>query len=132
MTITLARSYGGVASGTTVTFPDSTETALIAQGFGATAVATATSTGAQTVPALSGKAAIAAGASSVVITNSFVTATSQVYAVVAQAAADGTLLRVERVVPAAGSFTIYGTANATATTLINWIVFNSVVSPVTN
>jgi hypothetical protein len=131
MTITLSRSYGSIAAGTTVTLPDSTEAALIAQGYGATALATATSTGAQTVGALTGKAAIAAGASSVVITNSFVTAGSKVVAYVAQATADTTLLRVERVVPAAGSFTIYGTANATATTLIDWIVFNSIVSPVT-
>lgn len=131
MTITLSRPYAGLASGVTATFPDSTETALIAQGFGTTALATATSTGAQTVPTLVGKAAIPAGASSVVITNPYVTAGSHVLAVVAQAAADATLLRVERVVPAAGSFTIYGTANATATTLIDWIVFNSVVSPAT-
>jgi hypothetical protein len=131
MTITLTRAYGNIASGTTVTLPDSTEAALITQGYGTTAAATATSTGAQTIAALSGKAAIAAGASSVVITNSLVTAGSKVVAYVAQATADTTLLRVERVVPAAGSFTIYGTANATATTLIDWIVFNSIVSPVT-
>jgi hypothetical protein len=128
MTVTLSRPYQGIASGVTVTLPDSTETAIIAQGFGATAAATATSTGAQTVPAMSGKAAIAAGASSVVITNPLVTAGSLVFAVVAQAAADGTLLRVERVLPAAGSFTIYGTANATATTLINWLVINGPAS----
>jgi hypothetical protein len=50
-------------------------------------------------------------------------------AVVAQTTADTTLLRVERVVPAAGSFTIYGTANATATTRIDWCVINN--SPTT-
>jgi hypothetical protein len=49
-----------------------------------------------------------------------VDANSHVTAKVAQAAADGTLLRVERVLCAAGSFTIFGTANATATTLIDW------------
>jgi len=56
----------------------------------------------------------------VVVTNNLVTAESKVFAVVSQAAADGTLLRVERVLCAAGSFTIYGTANATATTTIDW------------
>ena len=61
-------------------------------------------------------------ASSVVITHPWVTANSIVMAVVSQAAADGTLLRVERVVPAAGSFTIYGTANATAATTIAWVI----------
>jgi hypothetical protein len=64
--------------------------------------------------------AIAAGSSSVVVTNANVDANSKIYAVVNQAAADGTLLRVERIVPAAGSFTIFGTANATATTSIDW------------
>ena len=132
MTVTLSRSYQGIASGTVVTLPDSTETALIAQGLAVTAAKTATSTGAQTIPALSGTCAIAAGAASVVITNPLVSATSKVFAVVSQATADVSLLRVERVVPAAGSFTIHGTAAATATTLIDWIVFNSFVSPITN
>ena len=132
MTVTLSRAYAGAPAGTTLTLPDSTESALIAQGLAVTAAATATSAGAQSMAALTGKAAIPAGASSVVITNPLVTAGSKVFAVVAQAAADGTLLRVERVVPATGSFTIYGTANATATTLVDWIVFNSNVSPVTN
>ena len=131
MTVLLSRPYSGIASGVTVTLPDSTEAALIAQGLASTATAASTSTGAQTIAALTGKAAIAAGASSVVITNALVTAGSKVVAYVNQAAADGTLLRVERIVPAAGSFTIYGTANATATTLIDWIVFNSIVSPAT-
>jgi hypothetical protein len=60
----------------------------------------------------------------VVVTCPACTATSVVIAVVSQAAADGTLLRVERVLPAAGSFTIYGTANATATTVISYALFN--------
>jgi hypothetical protein len=58
----------------------------------------------------------------VVITHPAVTASSVVVAVVAQAAADGTLLRVERVNPAAGSFTIFGTANATAATTVAWAI----------
>jgi hypothetical protein len=32
---------------------------------------------------------------------------------------------VERVVSAAGSFTIFGTANATAATVVSWEVLNS-------
>ena len=123
MTITvLTRTYRGQPVNNVATFPTSEETALIAQGLASTALATATTTGAVTQNSIMGKAAIAAGASSVVITNSLVDANSIVMAVVAQATADGTLLRVERVVPAAGSFTIFGTANATATTLINWMV----------
>jgi hypothetical protein len=72
--------------------------------------------------------AIAAGASSIIITNNKVDANSIVIAYVSQSAADTTLLRVERVLPAAGSFTIFGTANATATTLISW----AIISPSTN
>ena len=103
MTVLLSRPYSGIAAGVTVTLPDSTEAALIAQGLASNAAATATSTGAQTMNVLTGKAAIAIGASSVVITNSLVTAGSKVVAYVSQAAADGTMLRVERIVPAAGS-----------------------------
>lgn len=125
MAITLARSYAGVPAGNTVQLPAELEASLIAQGYGATAARTAITTGAQAQNTMSGTAAVAAGASSVVVTNALVDANTQINARVAQASADGTLLRVERVVAAAGSFTIYGTANATATTLIDW----QVVSP---
>lgn len=124
MTIALVRPYAGAPAGTVLTLPASTEAALIAQGLATASTAASTSTGAQTINALSGLSAIPAGSSSVVVTNNMVTANSIVIAVVQQAAADGTLLRVERVVPAAGSFTIYGTANATATTLVGWVVIN--------
>jgi hypothetical protein len=126
MAVTLLRAYGGSAAGSVVEYDSVTEAALIAQGLASSAAASAITTGAQTQNTWSGSAAIAAGASSVVITNSNITANSKVWAVVAQAAADGTLLRVERVVPAAGSVTIYGTANATATTLIDWAILPTI------
>jgi hypothetical protein len=129
MTVLLARGYGGVAAGQVVSFTTELEAALIAQGLATASTRATTTTGAQTQNALQGTAAIAAGASSVVVTNNLVDANSHVTAKVAQAAADGTLLRVERVVCAAGSFTIFGTANATATTLIDWeIEINSGMS----
>lgn len=78
--------------------------------------------GAATINKPSGQVAIAAGASQVVVTNSLVATTSVVYAVVQQT--DATLLRVDRVVPAAGSFTIIGNANATAATKVGFVVFN--------
>lgn len=78
--------------------------------------------GAATINKPSGQVAIAAGASSVVVTNSLVTATSVVWAVVQ--ATDATLLRVDRVVPAAGSFTVIGNANATGNTKVGFVVFN--------
>jgi hypothetical protein len=131
MTILLNRAYQGTPAATVITLPDSIESALIAQGFATASTAASTTAGAVTVNQLAGKSAIATGAASVVITNSLVTAGSKIMAYVAQATADTTLTAVLRVVPAAGSFTIFGPANATANTLVDWVVLNSYVSPVT-
>lgn len=128
MAVLLGRSYLGQAAGTVGVFPASTESALVSQGLASVSAAVPTS-GAFTSQAMSGFATIATGASSVVITNANVDVTSRVQAQVAQTAADATLLRVERVVPAAGSFTIFGTANATAPTVVNWTVTNNNVAP---
>lgn len=125
MTVLLKNGYAGYLAGTTVMLPTNVEAALIAQGLASSASSANITTGAVTANVVSGRAAIAAGASSVVITNNLVDANSKVFAVVAQAAADGTLLRVERVLCAAGSFTIYGTANATATTFIDWSIISA-------
>jgi hypothetical protein len=119
--ILLSKSYKGYAANTIVQLATQEEAALIAQGFGVTSAGPVT-TGAVTTSATAGRVAIAAGASSVVVTHPQVDANSKIFAVVNQAAADTTLLRVERVVPAAGSFTIFGTANATATTSIDWMI----------
>lgn len=122
MTVLLNRAYAGYASGAIVTLDAKTEAALVAQGLATVSAVASTTTGAATANVMAGTCAIAAGAASVVITNANITAQSTVYAVVSQAAADGSLLRVERVVPAAGSVTIFGTANATATTIIRWAI----------
>ena len=127
MAVLLGRSYLGQAAGTVAVFPASTESALVAQGLASVSAAVPTS-GAFTSLAMGGCATIATGASSVGITNANVDVTSRVQAQVAQTAADATLLRVERVVPAAGSFTIFGTANATAPTVVNWTVTNNNVA----
>lgn len=129
MAVSLVRPYGGIAAGTITAFPASTEAAMIAQGLATNSAATPT-TGAYTTSEFAGRGAIAAGASSLVVTHPTVNAQSKIYAVVAQAAADGTLLRVERVVPAAGSFTIFGTANATATTVIDWTIVSLGEAPI--
>lgn len=120
--ILLSRPYAGYAAGTIVQLPTNVEAALIAQGWGTTSAGPVT-TGAVTTTQSSGRVAIGIGASSVVVTNPAVDANSKIFAVINQASADGTLLRVERIVPAAGSFTIYGTANATAVTVVDWILF---------
>ncbi len=120
MTVLLNKAYAGAPVGQILSFTSELEAALIAQGIATASTRALTTTGAVTQNALQGTVACPIGASSVVVTNSLVDANSHVTAKVAQAAADGTLLRVERVLCAAGSFTIYGTANATAITLIDW------------
>ena len=117
-----SKGYAGYLGGTVVSIDANTEAALIAQNLAVASTNASITTGAVTANLMQGIAAIAAGSSSVVITNNLVNAYTQVSAYVSQAAADGTLLRVERIVSTAGSFTIYGTANATATTLIAWKV----------
>ncbi len=126
MAVLLNKAYGGHVAGSIREFSSELEAALIAQGIASASVVASVTTGAQTSNTWSGTAAIAIGASSVVITNDIIKANSKVWAVVAQAAADGTLLRVERVVAADGSVTIYGTANATAITLIDWAILPTV------
>lgn len=119
--VTLLRNYAGYAAGTVVELPASLEATLIAANQATTSAGPPTA-GPVTTTATSGACAIATGQSSITITNSLCTVQSIVFAVVAQAAADTTLLRVERVVAAAGSFTIYGTAAATANTTIDWVL----------
>lgn len=75
-----------------------------------------------TVNATRGKVAIAAAASSVVVTNSKVNANSQI--LVTLEGADATLLYIKSVVPAAGSFTVTGNAAATAATSLKFTVVN--------
>jgi hypothetical protein len=122
--ILLNRSYAGYAAGTIVQLGTQEEAALIAQGLGSNSAGPVTP-GAVTTTKTFGRVGIAAGQSSVVVTCPAVTAESKVWAYVAQAAADGTLLRVERVLPANGSFTIYGTANATAAVAIDWALIDT-------
>ncbi len=114
--------YAGYAGGTVVNLDAATEASLIAQNKAVASTVASTTPGNVTANVSQGICAIAAGASSITITNSGVNANSQILAVVAQAAADTTLLRVERIVCAAGSFTIYGTAAATANTLVAWVI----------
>jgi hypothetical protein len=122
MAISLTRGYMGRVAGSVAAFAKTVEDTLIASGQAVASTDANLTTGAYTQNTTSGKAAIAAGSASVVITNVMIDVGSKVMAVVAQATADTTLLRVERIVVAAGSFTIFGTANATATTVIDWCI----------
>jgi hypothetical protein len=78
-------------------------------------------TGAQTINKPTGTVNFAAGASSLVVTNSLVTTSSIVFAVIRTN--DATAL-IKNVVPASGSFTITLNANATAETSVGFMVIN--------
>lgn len=132
MSVLLKAAYVGYLNGTTVELPPNAESALIAQGLAQAASRTTVTTGNVTANVNQGLAAIAAGAASVTITNNMVVENSQIYAVVSQAVADTTLLRVERIVPTNGSFTIYGTAAATATTLVKWCILTQLGMAIIN
>jgi len=120
--VLLNRAYGGYVAGTIVQLPADTEAALIAQGLATASAAGPVTGGAATSTYFTGKAGVAIAATSVVITHSACTASSFVTAHVSQTAADGTALRVERIVPAAGLFTIHVTAAATALTSVIWML----------
>jgi hypothetical protein len=120
--ILLNRAYGGYVSGAIVELPADTEAALIAQGLAVTNAGPATG-GAVASTYNAGSVTVPIGAASVVVTTDKCTPSSRVLAYVGQAAADGTALRVERIVTAAGSFTIFCTANATAATAVDWCLF---------
>jgi hypothetical protein len=76
-------------------------------------------TGAITINKPAGGVRLAAGQSSVVVTNSLVTSSTHILATVATN--DSTLKSVN-VVPSAGSFTVTGNAAATGEVLIRWII----------
>lgn len=132
MAVLLRIAYMGYLAGTTVELPTNVETALIAQGLATTALASNITTGPVTANVLQGTVAVAAAAASIVVTNSLIDANTKVHAVVAQAAADATALRVERVVAAAGLVTIYLTAAATATTFVDWMIIPTPGMSITN
>ena len=78
--------------------------------------------GAVTINKAAGRVNIAAAGTSIVVTNSLVTAASKVFAQVSQA--DATAY-IRNVVPAAGSFTITLGAAATAQTSVDFFVVNT-------
>jgi len=125
MSVLLNKTYKGVPAGNIAQFVTSEETALIAQGL-ASATALDVTSGPVTQNTVQGRAAVIATGVSVVVTNALVDASSKIVATVSQAVADTTALTVTRVVPAAGSFTIYVTAAATAITYIDWVIVNPI------
>lgn len=78
--------------------------------------------GSRTVNTSRGKNSFAIGAAAVTVTNSLVTANSQV--VCSLEFIDATLTTILTVIPAAGSFVVTANANATAATKFSWTVIN--------
>lgn len=78
--------------------------------------------GAVTINKAAGRVNIAAAGTSIVVTNSFVTAASKVFAQVSQA--DATAY-IKNVIPAAGSFTVTLGAAATAQTSVDFFVVSA-------
>lgn len=122
--ILLSRPYAGYAAGTIVELPASTEAALIASGGATASSAAPTANGSISTTALQGCAGVPAGFVSFRITNPAIAPQTILYAMVAQAAADATALRVERIICAAGFADVYMTAAATATTQVDWAIMN--------
>lgn len=124
MAVTLSKNYSGYVSGQTVQLPTPIEAALIAQGYATNAAIANISalSGVVTANVMQGTAAIPATGSITIITNNLVDANSVVVAYLCGAAADATLTYVNRVVPANGSFTIFGNAASTANVLVRWMV----------
>jgi hypothetical protein len=79
-------------------------------------------TGAQTINKPMGSVNIAAGGTSVVVTNSLVTTATRVFA---QVGTNDATAQVKNVVEASGSFTVNLTAAATAETVIKFVVFGA-------
>ncbi len=106
---------GGTSAGNFTTLTASGDVAV-----SKTITAPAT-TGAQTINKTAGSVNFAAAATSLVVTNSLVTTNSVVLVTIA---ANDTTFTSAQVVQAAGSFTIYANAAATAETRVNFLVVN--------
>ena len=79
--------------------------------------------GDRTVNRLSGRNAIAGTASNCTITNSKVTANSQIV-VTLETTNDATLTHLKGAIPGSGTFTVYGNAASTGNCTFRWTVIN--------
>lgn len=122
--VRLNRPYMGYLAGAIVMLTPNIEAALVAQGL-ATVSSGPVTPGAVSTTMPMGRVGIAAGASSVVITNPNVTNESIVVADLSNAVADATALYVSRIVKGAGTITIHVNANATAAIAIDWALVQS-------
>lgn len=123
MAINLNRPYMGLLAGTVVGLATNIEQGLINQGLASANASKANITpGNIAYQGIQGTVVIATGAKAVTITNPLIDANTKVFATIAQATADGTLTSLVSIVPAAGSVTITGNANATAGVVVDWTI----------
>lgn len=129
MAVLLNKSYMGLVAGTVVGLATNIEQALIGQGLATASTKAAITPGNITYNGWTGTVAIPAGAAQVTITSPYFDQNTKLVATIAQAAADGTLTSIQRVVAAdrvagaaGGTVTIYGNANATAATIVDWVI----------
>lgn len=114
--VTISTTAGTFGAGAAIAYaaPTFAEFGRVSGGAGSSVA----SPGNATLNTQKGRSAIAAGASAVTITNSRVTSTSIVGAVLQTV--DGTLTQLLTVVPGSGSFVITGNANATGNVNVGW------------
>lgn len=111
---------GGAINGATV--GQTTPAAVKTSNLAATFTDSSATPGNVTNSSPRGRAAFAAGASSVVVTSTLVTAGSMI--IVNLRTTDATLTVIETALSAAGSFTVWGNAAATAATAFDFLVVN--------
>jgi hypothetical protein len=129
--ILLNKAYGGYLAGTIAQFPTSVEAALIAQGLATLSAGPVTPGNVNAGNQQQGRAGIAAGGTSVVITNGLIQTESKVYAYLSNAAADTTALYITRIQCTSnpGAITITLNAAATAAVSVDWFILGPGLSP---
>lgn len=127
MKLVLNKGYAGAPSGYIGHFDEVLGTGLVAAGIASVSTGTETA-GAQTMNLLEGSVFFAAGvaaATGLVVTCDKVDVSTKIYAVINLASPDTTALNVGRIVPAAGSFTIFLAQATTAIVRVDWYILNS-------
>lgn len=129
MAILLNKGYMGLAAGNTVSLATNIEQALIGQGLATASTKANITPGNITYNGWTGTVVIPAGSNQVVITSPYFDENTKLVANIAQTTADGTLTSIQRVVAAnrvagaaGGTVTIFGNANATAATVVDWVI----------
>lgn len=119
--VLLNRPYGGYPSGVIVQLSTVEETALVAQGLASSSVGPVTP-GNVSTDRWAGRVGIAAGGTSVTITNPRIDANSKFGVAFSNAASDATAQTLAGITPSAGSVTIRVNAAATAAIALDWFL----------